>query len=46
MYIAGAVVPLGIARTAMGLPLFAFGAWLTWRIVRRPPPEGRQVPED
>jgi hypothetical protein len=36
LYVAGAVVPLGIARTAMGLPLFAFGAWITWRMVRRP----------
>jgi hypothetical protein len=35
MYLAGAVVPLGIARTAMGLPLFALGLWLTWRLVRR-----------
>jgi Protein of unknown function (DUF3159) len=37
MYLAGAVVALGIARTAMGLPLFALGLWLTWRLVRRPP---------
>jgi hypothetical protein len=35
MYLAGAVVALGIARTAMGLPLFALGLWLTWRLVRR-----------
>lgn len=38
MYLAHAVVPLGIARTAMGLPLFALGAWITWRLVRRPHP--------
>ena len=37
LYLAGAVVALGIARTAMGLPLFALALWLTWRLVRRPP---------
>jgi hypothetical protein len=37
LYLAGAVVALGVARTAMGLPLFALGLWLTWRLVRRPP---------
>jgi hypothetical protein len=36
LYLAGAVVALGIARTAMGLPLFALGLWLTWRLVHRP----------
>ena len=36
LYLAGAVVALGIARTAMGLPLFALGLWLTWLMVRRP----------
>jgi hypothetical protein len=35
LYLAGAVVALGIARTAMGLPLFGLGAWITWRMVRR-----------
>ncbi|MDQ3675816.1 MAG: DUF3159 domain-containing protein [Actinomycetota bacterium] len=34
LYLAGAVVALGVARTAMGLPLFAVGLWLTWIIVR------------
>jgi hypothetical protein len=34
LYLAGAVVALGVARTAMGLPLFALGLWLTYRIVR------------
>lgn len=38
LYLAGAVVALGIARTAMGLPLFALGLWLTWRLVRRTRP--------
>lgn len=35
LYVAGAVVALGVARTAMGLPLFALGLWLTWLMVRR-----------
>jgi hypothetical protein len=35
LYLAGAVVALGVARTAMGLPLFALGLWLTWLLVRR-----------
>lgn len=35
LYLAGAVFALGVARTAMGLPLFAFGLWLTWLMVRR-----------
>jgi hypothetical protein len=34
LYLAGAVVALGVARTAMGLPLFALGLWLSWRLVR------------
>jgi hypothetical protein len=38
LYLAGAVVALGIARTAMGLPLFALGLWLSWLIVRRDRP--------
>jgi hypothetical protein len=35
LYLAGAVVALGVARTAMGIPLFALGLWLTWRLVQR-----------
>lgn len=37
LYLASAVVALGIARTAMGVPLFALGIWLTWLLVRRMP---------
>lgn len=37
LYLAGAVVALGIARTAMGLPLFALGLWLSYLVVRGPP---------
>jgi hypothetical protein len=35
-YIAGAVAALGVAKTAMGIPLFALGLWLTYRLVRPP----------
>jgi hypothetical protein len=36
LYLAGAVVALGVARTAMGVPLFGLGLWITYRLVRRP----------
>jgi hypothetical protein len=36
LYLAGAVVALGVAKTAMGLPLFALGLWLTYRLARPP----------
>lgn len=35
LYLAGAVVALGVVKTAMGLPLFGVGMWLTWLLVRR-----------
>ena len=35
LYLAGAVVALGVAKTAMGIPLFALGLWLTYRLVQR-----------
>jgi hypothetical protein len=34
-YLAGSLVALGIARTAMGLPLFALGIWLCYVLLRR-----------
>jgi len=37
LYLASAVVALGVARTEMGLPLFGLGIWLTWLLVRRVP---------
>jgi len=46
LYAAEAVVALGVARTAMGLPLFALGLWVTWllvRGVRQPPPAPAQA---
>ena len=38
LYLADAVVALGIARTAMGVPLFALGIWLSWLLVRASSP--------
>jgi hypothetical protein len=35
LYLASAVVALGVAKTAMGIPLFALGLWLTYRLVQR-----------
>jgi hypothetical protein len=35
LYLAGALVALGTARVAMGIPLFAVGIWLTWLVLRR-----------
>ena len=32
---AGAVTALGVTRLAMGLPLFAAAAWVTWLALRR-----------
>lgn len=35
LYLAGAVVALGIARTAMGIPIFAVAIWLTYLVLRQ-----------
>lgn len=35
LYLTHSVVALGVVKTAMGLPLFAVGLWLTWLLVRR-----------
>lgn len=34
LYLAGSVTALGVARTAMGLPLFGLGIWLTWLVIK------------
>lgn len=34
LYLAGAVVALGVAKTVMGLPIFALGLWLSWLLIR------------
>lgn len=41
-YLAGSLVALGIARAAMGLPIFALGIWLSYLILKR---GGIAVPE-
>lgn len=42
LYFAGAVGALGAARLAMGVPLFALTAWLTWVVLRRVPAAQRR----
>ncbi|MCW3017007.1 MAG: hypothetical protein JWO02_4099 [Solirubrobacterales bacterium] len=42
LYLAGSVTALGVARTAMGLPLFALGIWLTWLLIRDKPDVGAE----
>jgi hypothetical protein len=37
LYAAGMVAPLGAARLAMGIPLFALTAWLSWLVLRAVP---------
>ena len=34
-YLSGSLVALGIAKTAMGLPVFALGVWLSYLILKR-----------
>jgi hypothetical protein len=38
LYLVGAVVALGVARVAMGAPLFAIAAWISWLMLRPPRP--------
>ena len=46
LYLADAVTALGVARLAMGLPLFAAAAWVTWLALRRVSPRpARPTPE-
>ena len=35
LYLAGALLALGIAKTAMGLPIFALAIWLTFLVLRQ-----------
>ncbi len=35
LYLSGAVVALGVARTAMGIPIFALALWLTYLYLRQ-----------
>ena len=34
LYLTGAIVALGVARVAMGVPLFVVGIWLSWLVLR------------
>lgn len=34
-YLAGSVVALGVAKTVMGLPVFALGVWLSYLLLKR-----------
>lgn len=42
-YLAGSLVALGIARTAMGLPVFALAIWLSYLILRKHGVVGKPV---
>lgn len=44
LYLAGSVTALGVAKTAMGLPLFGIGIWLTWLLVREHADLGEGAP--
>jgi Protein of unknown function (DUF3159) len=44
LYLAGEVVALGVARVAMGIPLFVIGIWLSWLMLRGTPALGPQRP--
>ena len=46
LYFSGAVVALGIAKVALGLPLFAVAAALTWLLLRNMRPEVVEEPEE
>lgn len=46
LYLAGAVGALGVARLVMGVPLFAFTAWLSWLVLRRVPLARPQVTDE
>lgn len=34
LYLTGSLVALGVAKTAMGIPVFALGVWLTYLVLR------------
>lgn len=36
LWLAGLLVPLGIARIVLGYPLYALVVWITWLILKRP----------
>ena len=42
LYLAGAVLALGIAKTAMGLPVFAVAIWLSYLVLKHDPDPASQ----
>lgn len=42
LYLAGAVVALGVVKLVMGLPLYGAAIWVCWSVLRRLPPLGPQ----
>jgi hypothetical protein len=44
LYLAGAVLALGIAKTAMGLPIFLVAIWLSYLVLRAGPGPGGAEP--
>lgn len=47
LYLADALVALGVAKVAMGLPLFAVGLWVAWLVMRGVPvPDHAAAPTD
>lgn len=43
LYFAKSTVALGVTRVAMGLPLFALAAWISWGMVKRATPSAAPV---
>lgn len=44
LYLAGAVLALGIAKTAMGIPIFLVAIWLSYLVLRAGPGPGGAAP--
>lgn len=44
LYFAGELVALGVAKTAMGFPVFALAAWLSYLILREGPAVAKDEP--
>lgn len=46
LYASGQVTALGVAKLALGLPLFALAVWLTWVLLRNLRPAAEEAAED
>ena len=46
LYLAGAVGALGVAKIALGWPLFALAAWFSYRVIRRARDDAPVTPHD